>query len=247
MEGNIGSGKSALLAFLGDGGLGMEVVTEPVEEWRNVGGHNVFERMYGDPERWSALFQQLVQVTILGNHQKKTEGVKVMERSLFSSQHVFAQNLRNTNKMADMEFQVAKKCFDFMAGCPDLDVRADLIIYLRSSPEVSLGRTKQRGRGEEAGVPLPYLQQLHDLHDAWLLRGEHPRPAHVVVVDADQDRESVQAEGRRIIEQVLPQVLSGATGLPPVSGAPYWALMEDNAALFANLEDDDAFFAELDS
>ena len=124
MEGNIGSGKSDLLAFLGDGGLGFEVVMEPVERWRDVGGHNIFEKMYRDPVRWSALFQQLVQITLLKNHQGWSEGTKVMERSLFSSQYVFTKNLLDTNKMEDAEFRVAEEGFNFMTGCPDLNVPA---------------------------------------------------------------------------------------------------------------------------
>ena len=32
-------------------------MTEPVEEWRNLNGHNMLQQMYEDPARWSFPFQ----------------------------------------------------------------------------------------------------------------------------------------------------------------------------------------------
>ena len=34
-------------------------------------------------------------------------------------------------------------------------------LYLRSSPETALERMKERNRGEEAGVAIDYLRDLH--------------------------------------------------------------------------------------
>lgn len=38
---------------------------------------------------------------------------------------------------------------------------------------------KTRGRAEEASVSFDYLKQLHDLHEDWLIKGRHHRPAPV--------------------------------------------------------------------
>ncbi len=45
----------------------------------------------------------------------------------------------------------------------------DLIVYLRTSPEVAYSRMMDRGRKEEAGAPLGYLQLLHDAYEDWLI------------------------------------------------------------------------------
>ena len=55
----------------------MDVVTEPVEEWRNVKGHNLLQLMYEDPSRWSMLFQSYVQLTMTQNHLQKLSSTKV--------------------------------------------------------------------------------------------------------------------------------------------------------------------------
>lgn len=54
-----------------------------------------------------------------------------------------------------------------------------LTVYLRTTPEVVYERMKVRGRNEESTVSLSYLQQLHDLHENWLIKGAKHRPAPV--------------------------------------------------------------------
>ena len=67
VEGNIGSGKTTFLDHFMKNEM-VEVVTEPVEEWRNVGGHNLLQLMYENPSRWSHMFQSYVQLTMTKNH-----------------------------------------------------------------------------------------------------------------------------------------------------------------------------------
>ena len=47
----------------------------------------------------------------------------------------------------------------------------DGFIYLAASPETCMRRMKLRGRGEEGGVSLEYLENLHSKHEEWLHLG----------------------------------------------------------------------------
>ena len=70
VQGNIGSGKTTFLNYFKDS-KNVELVPEPVKMWRNVGGYNVLDLMYKDPQRWCSTFQSYVQLTSLQLISKK--------------------------------------------------------------------------------------------------------------------------------------------------------------------------------
>ena len=51
VEGNIGCGKTTFLDHFSKHSERVEVLTEPVERWRDVNGHNLLQLMYEDPSR----------------------------------------------------------------------------------------------------------------------------------------------------------------------------------------------------
>ena len=194
VEGNIGCGKSSMLAYLKQFRT-VEVYPEPVEKWQNTGGANLLTQLYQDPKRWAYLFHSYVYVTAtdilqqpLGN-QKVNElisslsnyhihalvsaarrwhqffrirfcllnfqRVKIIERSIDSNRFCFVELSRKLGNLAASEhlaldglWQVAAK------SAPTVD----LIVYLRTDPEVSHARMAKRCRSEEDQVPLQYLQ-----------------------------------------------------------------------------------------
>ena len=56
LEGNIGAGKTTILKLLGKHFKDVELVEEPVKEWQNLGGMNLLDSFYSDPQRWGFLF-----------------------------------------------------------------------------------------------------------------------------------------------------------------------------------------------
>ena len=102
----------------------------------------------------------------------------------------------------------------FLRSATDLDQSVDLIVYLRTTPEIAWQRVKARARSEEKVIPIEYLRvswlvelngsnnhyalptkELHDLHESWLMNGEagdtKDLPAPVLVIDANQDMAEV--------------------------------------------------------
>lgn len=173
----------------------MAVFTEPVDKWRNLNGNNLLQLMYEAPERHSYTFQSYAQLTMAQLHMAKTnKPMKIIERSVWSGRHVFAENLLHSGKMAPSEFEVLNAWFEFLKASNRVDLGVDLIVYLRTSPLVAYQRLKSRARSEEKIVSLNYLQDLHDLHEKWLL--DNPVPdslggAKVLVVDANKDISTV--------------------------------------------------------
>ncbi|XP_023333182.1 deoxynucleoside kinase [Eurytemora carolleeae] len=178
---------------------GVCVLKEPVDKWRNVNGHNLLQLMYQDPKRYAMPFQSNVQLTMLELHNKKTsKSIKLMERSIFSARYCFVENLYRSEVIEASEFEVLSQWFEYVVNSSDIDLEVDLVVYLRTEPEKALDRIKARGRGEENSIPLQYLQELHRLHDEWLLESKFKVPAPVVVINANQDKELMLAEYNKL-------------------------------------------------
>lgn len=147
--GNIGCGKSTLLSSLQDKGIHVEF--EPVKEW------TLLTKFYNDMKRWAFAFQ----MEVLHSFSKinTTSRCTIVERSVWESFYIFAQNLRNTQCLTDEEFTLCEKMHDKFGSIPDV------FIYLKTSPETCFERIKKRNRLAEEKISLEYIQNLHTLYE----------------------------------------------------------------------------------
>lgn len=184
LEGNIAAGKTTLGEILAADDR-FVFVKEPVERWQSGFAMNLLERFYTDTRRWAFTMQVgafFTRVQALGNLPESNDRVMVFERSIYCDRHVFAKNLHQQGLMDDTEWALYMNFWDhFRVGVPV----PDAIIYLRTPAGECFQRLKVRGRSEEQGIALEYLQQLEVCHDEWLLDpavAEKP----VVVLDGTQ-------------------------------------------------------------
>jgi deoxyadenosine/deoxycytidine kinase len=174
LEGNIGAGKTTVgRALAADGMFGF--IEEPTGIWREGFAANMLGLFYDDPKRWAFTFQICAFITRAKTWQEVlalTDHSKViLERSIFCDRHVFAENCYRTGLMQASEYQLYQGLWEFLVT--NYCVEPDLILYLRTPAQTCLDRIVKRGRVEEAGIPLEYLQQLEHLHDEWLVN--HPK------------------------------------------------------------------------
>lgn len=182
LEGNIGAGKSTLGCAWRASGL-FEFIPEPVPVWKQDFAADMLDTFYRDMGRWAFTFQ----ITTLATRVKTRDQVAaltehprvLLERSIFTDRYVFALTLRYIGAISEAEWQVYERLWNFVVS--HTAARPHAILYLRTPAEVCLERIRCRGRAEESGVSLAYLQQLESLHDAWLLSRER-----VVVLDGTQ-------------------------------------------------------------
>ena len=175
IEGNIGAGKSTLLTYLQDN-LACNISQEPVGEWIKM---DLLDKFYKDINRWSFAFQMNCFISRTHQIEKLPDGINFIERSILSDK-IFAQNCFNDNNMNKIEFEIYNKWSDWLYEKVCKKIKN--IIYLRTSPKVSYERIKKRNRESEETIPLNYLEQLHKLHDEWLMDNKE---FNILILDAD--------------------------------------------------------------
>ncbi|CAH7075018.1 thymidine kinase 2, mitochondrial [Phodopus roborovskii] len=190
VEGNIASGKTTCLEFFSNT-TDVEVLMEPVLKWRNVRGHNPLGLMYRNASRWGLTLQTYVQLTMLDQHTRpQMSPVRLMERSIYSARYIFVENLYRSGKMPEVEYVILSEWFDWIIR--NINVSIDLIVYLRTTPEICYQRLKMRCREEEKIIPMEYLSAIHHLYEEWLVTGSlFPAAAPVLVIEADHDLEKM--------------------------------------------------------
>lgn len=202
IEGNIGSGKSTFLEHF-KGYEEICTVPEPVDDWTDFGGINLLQRFYDDPKEWATKFHASVLLTMFNGHNLVTDKrIKLMERSFFSVFKCFIPQMCNKGYISQDAFCVFSAWATFIGLTDRINTRQpiDLIVYLKTTPEVVYERMKKRARAEEATVTLEYLRELHDLHEKWLMSDKNHIP--VLVLDGDKDGTEMLEEYQKFTDRI---------------------------------------------
>lgn len=104
--------------------------------------------------------------------------------------------------MSDLEFHLLQ---DWQVLFRDLlpDSKADIIIYLKTSPATAYTRIQGRNRDGEMNITLEYLNALHDAHEKWLRTEElQPKGPKIFILDANSDLNSITNEYERVLKEV---------------------------------------------
>jgi deoxyadenosine/deoxycytidine kinase len=176
LDGNIGAGKSTLLAEIRKSIPELRVVDEPVGQWtalKNGTGKNLLELFYEDKKRWAYTFQNCAILTRLKNIKEAVEeldangkGSQVIltERSVLTDKYVFAQMLRESGDMDDLEWELYDSWFSIFSK----QHQVNGIIYLSTSSKTSKDRIHIRNRQGEDRIHLDYLEALDRQHKQWI-------------------------------------------------------------------------------
>ena len=165
LEGNIGAGKTTMMKIIGQYFTSVEFVEEPVSQWQNLGGMNLLDAFYSDPERLCFSFEfdsMLSKIKVLLNAANSDKPVIVIERSILSNK-VFMDLSHELGKLEEIEYSMLMNTYHFYLQhvYPQLSG----IIYLDTPVDECIKRITKRNRGEECTIERSYLQCIKEKMD----------------------------------------------------------------------------------
>jgi len=145
-----GAGKTTFLNFIRSHALefahNLNFCDEPIDDWRDVGGENLYDIYHKDRNRWSFAFQSKA-VTSNAKLYKAQEGITIIERSIYSATEIYAPVLCEQGYLSKTEFEILKELADILPKT----CFPDAVIYINTDLERTLQRIRERDRKEERG------------------------------------------------------------------------------------------------
>lgn len=162
IAGNIGAGKSTLVAFL-TRTYGIQPFFEPNED------NPYLADFYADMSAWAFHSQVFFLSHKFRIHQEldKTPGIVVQDRTIYEDAEIFATALYKSGKLSARDWKTYSELYQNILS----SLRPpDLMIYLSCSMKTLNKRIKLRGRAMEQNIPQSYLRGLHELYEEWIAR-----------------------------------------------------------------------------
>ncbi|KAL7631825.1 UNVERIFIED_CONTAM: hypothetical protein RMT77_017875 [Armadillidium vulgare] len=198
IEGNIGSGKSSILnTYKRDPAI--LIYPEPLETWRNYNGTNMLANMYNDPAKYTFPFQLLNIITtdnirndIRENQSKKVRRtIAITERCPLTSVYVFIPYGVEKGFLDETQQELLNTLNERINGD---NLTPDMVIYVKTDPEVAFERIRDRNREEESKMTLEFIQDLDIKHDEYVkvLKETHGVP--VYMIDGNKSLQDIEKD-----------------------------------------------------
>ncbi len=162
VAGNIGVGKSTLVAILADV-FGWQPYYELVAD------HPYLDDYYANRERWG--FHS--QIWFLSQRFEQQQEIAdtpisvVQDRSMYEDYEVFVKGLLEQGILSHRDFRTYRRLYQALTHSV---APPTLMIYLRASVPTLQKRINGRARSSEQQIPVTYLEHLNRRYEDWLRR-----------------------------------------------------------------------------
>jgi len=189
IEGNIGSGKSELIASLEKhlAGESIDFFPEPLDEWGET-----LQLYMKNKRKWAALFALDV-LRGFGKVALSKARHQIVERSPRACRHVFCELDRNAGNISKDELPIIDQYFDLF------NFQTNLTIHMDVNDAVCCDRIEMRGRAGEESLTYDMVRAISFQYDRMYKQfNEHP-----VVRCVQSNNETKEAFHARISYLIL--------------------------------------------
>ena len=159
VAGNMGAGKSELVAFLCRR-YGLKPFFEPNET------NPYLADFYADMKAWAFHSQIYFLTHKLRLHRElmAEPGTVVQDRTIYEDAEIFCENLHRTQMLSERDHKTYRELYE--TAIKTLSP-PDLMIFLKCPVKTLRKRIARRGRAMEAEVPTEYISRLNKLYAEW--------------------------------------------------------------------------------
>ena len=210
IEGNISSGKSSFLEHFRNIDK-ITLLEEQIDLWENFHGFNLLQMKNERPtDHLNLAFQILANLSRVDQMSKTAQlyTVKIMERSLFSSFHVFVKNNFEDQGMGNLSYEILKYNFEVLTpNALKALCNPDLLVYIKTDPKICYDRMKSRNRVSEKNVTLENLEQLHKKHEDWIVPDDRgslkDMKCSIITINGNLTPVEMKLEAARVLREII--------------------------------------------
>ena len=135
----------------------LEVITEPVKEWRDVAGQDLLKLFAANPKEFA--FQTQVHILSTMSRQREIQSVS------HAIEFIFKPVLYEDGLITELESKILSELYlSLVSRMP----RVDGIIYLKGSSKLTHERIKIRNFKFDEELSISYLEKLQKKHDEFI-------------------------------------------------------------------------------
>ncbi|KAJ6667920.1 hypothetical protein lerEdw1_016241 [Lerista edwardsae] len=114
----------------------------------------------------------------------------------------------NIGDIDDTEWAIYQDWHTWLLNQFESNLELDGMIYLQTTPEKCMERLQHRGREEEQGIQLEYLENLHYKHEAWLhektmkVDFDNLKEIPILVLDVNEDFKDDNIKQEYLLDKV---------------------------------------------
>ena len=203
-EGGIAVGKSSLIKKVetilkSEFDLEADIYLEPVNQWTRTRGGNILSSLGDSMKKYGFITQAMVMSTLKLQRREISEkrlSLNLLERSIWSSKHVFQKTLQELGMLSKLEVDVLENLYLSLLEKYD---KPTAIIYLKTPADVAWDRCQIRNYASDRKIKRNYFDKIIENYEDYINK-ERDSDIDILTLDTNQSQNSLAKQTAKYIK-----------------------------------------------